>query len=71
MNIARAHKPDPLLQERVNCVHKLCPTTPYSVVQSHCSILSCDTLFCCFSSNSSLENENFIFPTTVGALQLL
>ena len=55
--------------ERVNCVHKLCALTPYSVVQSHCSILSCDTLSCCFSN--SLENEDFIFPTTVGALQAL
>ena len=42
----------------VNCVHKSCPTALYSVVQSHCSILSHDTLHHHLSSNSCLENDN-------------
>ena len=37
-------------------VYKLCPAALYSVVQSHCSILSHDALQHCLSSNSSLEN---------------
>ena len=37
-------------------IYKLCPAALYSVVQSHCSILSHDTLHHCLSSNSSLEN---------------
>ena len=41
----------------VNCIYKLCPTALYSVVQSHCSILSHDTLHHSLSSNSSLENS--------------
>ena len=36
----------------VKCIYKLCPTALYSVVQSHCSILSND----CLSRNGSLEN---------------
>ena len=40
----------------MNCVYKPCPATLYSAVQSHCSILSHDTLHHCLSSNSSLEN---------------
>ena len=40
----------------VNCVYKLCTAALYSVVQSHCSILSHDALRHCLSSNRSLEN---------------
>ena len=40
-----------------NCVYKPCPAALYSAVQSHCSILSHDTLCHCLCSNSSLENS--------------
>ena len=40
----------------VSCVYKPCPAAQYSAVQSHCSILSHDTLRHCLSSNSRLEN---------------
>ena len=40
----------------MNCIYKLCPAALYSAVQSHCSILSHDTLCHCLSSNSSLQN---------------
>ena len=41
----------------VNCIYKPCPAVLYSVVQSHCSILSHDVLHHYLSSNSSLEND--------------
>ena len=44
-------KPDPLLQRRkglVNYVHKPCPVTPQSAVQSCCCIVSHDTLVMTF-----------------------
>jgi len=37
----------------VNCVHKLSPTAPYSMDQSHFSILSHDTLHHCLSSTTN------------------
>ena len=40
----------------VNCVYNPCLAALYSAVQSHCSILSHDTLCHCLSSNSSLKN---------------
>ena len=40
----------------MSCVYKPCPAAQYSAVQSHCSILSHDTLRHCLSSNSRLEN---------------
>ena len=40
----------------VDCVCKPCSAAVYSAVQSHCSILSHDTLCHCLSSNSGLEN---------------
>ena len=41
----------------VNCIYKPCPVVLYSVVQSHCSILSHDVLHHYLSSNSCLEND--------------
>ena len=41
----------------VNCIYMLCPATLYSAVQSHCGILSHDSLHYCLSSNRSLENS--------------
>ena len=40
----------------VYSIYKPCPAALHSAVQSHCSILSHDTLCHCFSSNGSLEN---------------
>ena len=42
-------------KDLVSCVYKRCPAALYSVIQSHCSILSHDTLHHCLSNNSSLE----------------
>ena len=38
-----------------SCIHRPCPATLYSVVQSRCSILQNDALHHCLSSNSNLE----------------
>ena len=73
-----AHKPDLLPQKGkrlVKFVYKLCPTALYSVVQSHCSILSNDALHDCLSSNSSLQKGErarvrvIIFSATAEAVQ--
>ena len=57
----------------VNCEYKLCPAVLYSVVQSHCSILSHDTLHH-LSSNSSLKTakeSKDIFPATAETVKTL
>ena len=54
-----SHKPGSLLQKGnglVNCLYKPCPAALYSVIQSHCSVLSHDALHDFLSSNNSLEN---------------
>ena len=50
----------------VNCVYKLCATAWYRVVQSHCSVLSHDTLRHRLDINSSL-----IFSATAEAVKML